>query len=213
MGDKKITKNMEEQLVNGVITNGKLGYDPENGEYEVLGTVSARQIYTRKGSGTNIAPAIGYHVLEVATGRKLMVSRDEGVYIALQSGMRNSYVRSQNTVITDRETNEKVKKVITIFLHPYPHKESFTQDGRVVPVFRFDEKGRQIKPLEFLITEDQCTPKLWEEIMEYYEKSNKKHKKPSDYEQEKQLKMLNEIQKAFLSKGDQVNPFSGGGDE
>src|SRR5699024_4288716 len=151
--------------------------DVKEGQYRVLGVVSDSPIYSRNGKGNNITQSCGYHVEEIATGRRIIMTKKEGVHLTAKNGMRNAYITSRKRVATD-ENGEVIKEWLVMYLQPYPARaESFTQDNRLVSVYRLDEDGKISTPIELLIKEEECTPEFWLMIQERYKKKLKKSKK------------------------------------
>lgn len=187
---------------------GKPGLDVENGKYRVAGTVSASSIFTRKGPQTNIAYSTGYCIEEIATGKKKLVTKEEGVHIAAQEGLRNGYIIYKSKDKKD-EQNRVIKKDTTIYLQPYPAKtESFTQDDRLISVFKLDEEGRVQQPVELLIKKEDCTPSFWIHVNQLYETKKKRSlaKKRERGIEEKHRKLVMELE-AEIGKKVIKNPF------
>lgn len=187
LGESLKEDGMDDGVVN--IHNGKPGLDKDNGQYRVLGAVSPNPIATRKGPQTNIAKACGYHIEEVATGKRLKTTKKEGVNIAAKYGMRNAYIIYRHREQKD-SNGEVIKSWASIYLQPYPaQKESFTKDDRLVNVYRLDENGKIADPLELMIKEEDCTEDFWFYIKEMYEKKKtKRNKKNRKQEAENERK-------------------------
>src|SRR5699024_190187 len=129
------------------------------------------------GPQTNIAKACGYHIEEIATGKKLKMTKKEGVNLAAQFGMRNAYI-----IYRQREEKDKdgvvIKTWASIYVQPLPaRKESITQDDRLVNVYRLDENGKVAKPLELMIKEEDCRKDFWVYIDKLYQTKKKKSKR------------------------------------
>lgn len=187
----------------GLITSvpGKPGFDPDFGKYEVLGVVTLGQIHVRKGAGTNIAPASGYHILELETGREMLIEKQEGIKLALEHGMRNAYVRRQSKTRKTKD-GEVIQRKVVIYLNPHVRSEAFTRDGRIVTAFKLTSDGKIKRPYEINVKREQCSDKMWEVIMEKYNNEPKvKKKKKKDEE------VLEDIKSQFESQTI-TNPFN-----
>lgn len=186
---------------------GKPGLDDKNGLYRILGSVTTNQVFRRKNAGTNIAPAVGYHVEEIATGRRMLVEKSQGVQLCAQFGMVNAYV-VYRTKTKKSKDGEVLKTIPSVYLQPYPARsEAFTQDDKLVTVFKMNAEGGQIKPLELVVEEEQCTPELWRIIMKEYEKGNRKPKRSRRGSEDEHRKMIANL-KTALRKSDHIkNPF------
>lgn len=200
----------EEGVDRGIVNkhSGKPGLDMEEGKYRVLGAVSPNPIATRKGPETNIAKACGYHIEEIATGRKLKMTKKEGVNLAAMFGMRNAYIIYRQRPQKDKEGNV-IKNNVSIYLQPFPaQQESFTKDDRLVSVYRLDENGKIEHPLELMIKEEDCTKDFWVYIKEMYEKKKKKQGR-ENRKQEAEAKRRQRILKleAEIGNADIKNPF------
>lgn len=186
----------------------KPGFDDADGKYRVLGAVTVKHVFRRKKVGTNITPTIGYHIEEIETGRRLMVEKSQGVRICAESGMRNAYIVYRSK--TRKGANGEVLKTTpTVYLHPNPARtESFTQDDRIVTVFKMNSEGVIIKPMELTVTEEQCTPELWRLIMKEYNVGNRRAKRSRRGEEERHRQLLENL-KSELKKQDHItNPFN-----
>lgn len=187
---------------------GKPGLDIEEGRYRVAGTVTASSIFTRKGPKTNIALSCGYCIEEIDTGKRLLMTKEEGVQIASQYGLRNGYIVYRKQVKKDKE-GRPIKEEKTIYLQPYPaKKESFTQDDRLITMFSMDEDGRIKHPVELQIKQEDCTPAFWIYVKQIYEKKRKtsKNKKRERGVEEKQRQKILELE-AEIGKHIISNPF------
>jgi len=190
------------------IHEGKPGLDVENGKYRVLGTITAGSISTRKGPGTNIAESCGYHVEEIASGRRLMMTKKEGVNIAAIYGMKNAYINYRPHTKKDKDGNV-IKSWASIYLQPHPaRKESFTQDDRLVSVYKLDENSKIEYPVQLMIKEEQCTTDFWIIVKEMYEKKKKQSRKANRQraEEEKRRQRILKLD-AEISSMDIQNPF------
>lgn len=187
---------------------GKPGLDDENGKYRILGGVTIQQVFRRKGAGTNIAPAVGYKVEEIDTGRVMLVEKNQGIKLCAEFGMRNAYVVYRSKT-KKAESGEVLKTTPTVYLQPYPARtESFTQDDRLVTVFKMNAEGGMVKPLELMVKEEDCTPELWRIIQKALEKGNKRTKKSLRGSEDEHRKIIENLRNV-LDKTDHVkNPFS-----
>lgn len=159
------------------IQNGKPGLDDRNAKYRIVGAVTDKAIYQRGTTSKNIAPAIGYKIEEIETGATIMVSKELGIQICRLFGMKNAYitVRPKNKKDEDGTT---IQSTSLMYLYPHPPQlESFTQDDRVVTVFKLDNDGGIQKPLELAIKEEDCTEEFWRVVEFIYKKKNKQPKR------------------------------------
>src|SRR5690625_3808926 len=187
---------------------GKPGMDIENGRYRVAGTVSASSILTRKGPKTNITLSTGYCIEEIDTGKKLLVTKEEGVQIASQYGLRNGYIVYRRREMKDKQGNA-IKEDKSIYLQPFPaKKESFTQDDRLINVFHMDGDGRIKHPVELAIKKEDCTPSFWIHVTQLYEKKQRSNlnKKRERGVEEKQRQRMIELE-AEIGRKVIKNPF------
>lgn len=213
-GKQDIQENKDEAKL--TVTNKALlkhpnlpGLDIREGEYRVRGTISASPIFRRKGPNTNIAKSCGYSIEEIATGKVLYMTKREGVTLAARHGMRNGYI-IQNTKETTDSNGEVIKKDETVYLQPYPaREESFTQDGRLISVFRLDENNKIDYPLELMIEEEMCTKDFWLLVQQLYENKKNRRRRTRSRERgldEERKKRILEIE-AEITKVDIKNPF------
>lgn len=186
---------------------GKPGLDVKNGRFKVLGAVTLHQVFKKQQSGTNIAPADGYHIEEIETGRKLIVEKSQGVKICEEMGMTNAYITHR--VKTEKSSEGEVLQTrSSIYLFPYPsRKEAFTQDDRLITAFKMDDEGKLVQPYELMITEDQCTPEFWRMVMKKYEQGNKKPKKSRRGSEDHHRKMMEKLKTALNKREHVRNPF------
>ncbi|MBT3123236.1 MULTISPECIES: hypothetical protein [Bacillus] len=202
--------NEDFDIVNKV--EGKPGLDLEEGRYKVVGAVTVSPLFTRKSAGTTIAPAKGYKILDIETGKTLLVSKEEGVRLSAEGGTRNAYIVTRKREKKDKETGEVIKTEEAIYLQPYPARsEAFTQDDRLVTAFKLDENGRHKKPLELTITEEECSENLWRIIKEEYDKKlrGSRTKKSKRGSQQDHTQMMSDLKKALMkSSAVAVNPFN-----
>lgn len=205
---------------------GKPGFDPEEGLYYVAGSVTLSQIFTRA-AGTTIAPAIGYKLTEYkrnkdgsimldenqqpVLGNSIYLSKEEGVELVARYGVRNAYIVTRQRSKKDKQTGEVLIKETITYLQPFPARtEAFTQDDRLVNVYKYDESGRYAKPFELMLKEEECTAALWRIIQEDFAKKvkNSKRKSGGRNKQTDHIKNMN-VLKQTLSKGSfVVNPFA-----
>lgn len=188
---------------------GKPGLDIKEGKYRVAGTISASPLFQRKGAGTNIAYSCGYAIEELSTGKVMYVTKEQGVHIASQHGMQNAYIQYKVGQKKDKE-GKVIKEKTSIYLQPFPpQKESFTQDDRLVSVFKLDDEGKIEQPYELAITdESKCTPEFWifiQELNKQKQKRNKKRKRNRGSEDKHRQRILGI--EAELSKTEIRNPF------
>lgn len=190
-----------------------VGLDVKEGKYRVQGIISARPIYLRKGKGkgpgTSLTKSSGYAIEEIETGRVKYVTKLEGVTIAARHGLRNGYIIQRKKNKKD-SAGEIIKTEITTYLQPYPAvAESYTQDGRLIGIFEYDEDNRIKYPLNLLIEEEKCTRDMWMLIQKEYQKikkrSGKKQKNTRGMGDELRKRTL-EIE-AEISKLDIPDPF------
>lgn len=186
------------------------GLDIKNGKYRVRGTISASPVFRRKGPNTNIAKSCGYAIEDVETGNVLYVTKREGVTLAARYGMQNGYIIKHTREKKDSITGDVIKRNETIYLQPYPaREESFTQDGRLISVFKLDENNKIKYPLELMIKEEQCSKDFWLLVQQIYEKKKNRTRRNKKRERglvEKRRKRILEIE-AEISKVNIKNPF------
>lgn len=185
----------------------RIGLDVDNGKYRVTGIVTSKKIFKRrankKGIRTNIAPhPIGYRLEDIETGNVKLVEKSEGVIAVGKYGAVNSYVMIKDNSIKD-EDGEVIQEKINSYLQPYPaHKEAFTQDDRIVNIFKYDENGNiDLDPLELMVTEEQCTDRLWNIILsekERYEERRSKRAKPIGSTEDVKARQLRESFKRMI---------------
>lgn len=186
---------------------GKPGLDDSGGKYKVLGAVTLQQVFRRKKAGTNIAPAVGYRILEIETGREMMVEKKQGVQICAQYGMQNAYIiyRTKEKKGADGEV---LKTTPSVYLQPYPSRqEAFSQDDRLVTVFKMNAEGSLIRPLELMVEEEECTQELWRIIMKEYDRGNKKAKRNRRGSEDEHRKMMEKLKSALKRQDHVKNPF------
>ncbi|PER55665.1 hypothetical protein CN495_07890 [Bacillus thuringiensis] len=229
------------EIVNKV--EKKLGLDPDEGLYYVVGTVTLSQIFIRQGAETNIAPSVGYRIAEVKKdadgnfmyteepikelddegnevdgvkkipilGRSILVTKEEGVHLAARYGVRNAYIVQRDRKKKDKETGEVIAIERVTYLMPHPaREEAFTQDDRLVNVYKYNENGRFVKPLEVIVKEESCTRALWRLIEDDYarRRKNTKKKKGGKSQQQDHSRNINML-KQTLAKGEFIsNPFA-----
>lgn len=188
------------------------GLDYENGKFRIAGTLSASPIFRRKGPNTNIAKSCGYAVEELATGRIMYMTKMEGVALAARHKMVNAYIIKHVRNKKDKN-GETIKTSETIYLQPYPaREESFTQDGRLISVFKLDQNNKLEHPLELMIEEDMCTKDFWLLIQKTYKQKKNRNQRRSKSKKrerniaEKRRKRILEIE-AEISKVSIDNPF------
>lgn len=211
---KKKLEGLDETLTEGIEDfegvykyEGKPGLDIKQGKYKILGTVSAGNIYIRKGPGTNIAPeSCGYHVEEIETGKRMYMTKHEGVMLAYEYGMVNAYIIYSTKKRKDSEGNViKIDK--SIYLQPFPaKKQSFTTDDRLVSVFELDENGKVKEPVNLLIDLEMCTVDLNILLQKLHERRSKNTGKRQRGVGDKRKRRVLELE-AEISKSIIVNPF------
>lgn len=164
--------------------NDKFGLDIENGKYKITGVVFTGKVFKRKpnksGKKTNIVPnTIGYRIEDVATSNSMLVTKDEALYLVSTYGCRNAFVMESDKSKYNSE-GECIKEDYRHHLQPFPStKEAFTQDDRLVNVYKFDDKGEVIIVPDVIlnVTEEQCTSSLWELIKEDLKDKEKSRKR------------------------------------
>lgn len=185
----------------------KPGLDDKNGKYRILGAITHSRVFRRKDAGTNIAPAIGYKVVEEETGREILVTKQQAVFLCAKYGMKNAYIAQRVSKETSK-TGEVLQELRTTYLMPYPtRKEAFTQDDRLVTAFKLDSDCIPIKPLEIALNEEECTPELWRIILQEQKKGNKGKKKDRIGQKENKKKNIEGVLSALKSQGNVRNPF------
>lgn len=144
-------------------------------------------------------------------GRRFLMTKEEAVNLVARYGVRNAYIVTRSREKKDKETGEVLVEDTITYLMPHPARlEAFTQDDRLVNVYKYDENGRYAKPLELAITKEECTHPLWRLIEDDYQKrlknnNRKKGGKSRQQDHSRSVSMLKQtLQKsAFIS-----NPFA-----
>lgn len=200
-----VVNNGEEHIINK--NPGKPGLDETEGKYRILGAITVKQVFKRKGSGTNIAPAVGYLVEEVETGRRIMLEKSQGVQLCAHYGMQNAYIVYQMKTNKSQD-GEVLKQTPSVYLQPFPAiKEAFTQDDRLVMAFKMSPDGSLLKPLELTIKEEQCTPELWRIIQKEYDKVEKRKKRSRRGTEDEHRKLMENLKSALNTNAHVRNPF------
>lgn len=170
-------KTIEEDLEFNVDTDyivdlylKKPGLDLAEGKYKIIGILTAKHIYKRHGKDEtkqikgNIAPSIGYKVLDIATGKTRLITKKQGIELCRLYGMTNAYIIGKNFEKKNNAGNILQRKPI-VYLQPYPaNTESFTQDDRIIPIFELDSDGKFKNPITLQVTEEESSKEMWEII-------------------------------------------------
>lgn len=190
MGTKSdLTKFMETSvnLQNEILNNtGKVGLDIENGRFRVEGAITMTNVYRKKRVGTNVVPVVGYMLKDMVTGELRGVTKEQGIKLCGDYGMRNAYITERTRKAKNNGDNSEMNRT-AIYLQPYPSREqAFTLDDRLVPAFELDSNGAVIKPPNVILKEEQCSAELWNLIMKktmQYRQERIRTRKTSQHEQ------------------------------
>lgn len=164
----------------------KPGLDLKNAKYRIVGAVTDSSIYKRKTKNDNkidtstkgnLVATIGYKVKELKTGKTKLVTKKQGIGLCRLFGMENAYITCKNYKRKDSEGNV-ILKVPSSYLQPYPSSgEAFTQDDRIVSIYKLDADCKFIIPIELKVKEEEATEEMWELIQALYNaKSKQRHK-------------------------------------
>lgn len=185
----------------------KVGLDVENGKYKITGTVFTGKVFKRKpnksGKKTNIVPnSIGYRIQDMATGDSKLVTKEEALYLVQTYGCRNAYVMVSDKSKYDSKNN-LIKEDFRNHLQPSPStKEAFTQDDRLVNVYKFDDKGEVIllPEIQLNVKEEDCTEGLWEIIqLDYADKEKKRKEQLNKTSDNKEDLSRNQLRQSYLA--------------
>ncbi|WP_141552971.1 hypothetical protein [Bacillus thuringiensis] len=149
--------------------------------------------------------------LKPKLGRSFLVTKEEGIHLSARYGVRNAYIVTRDREKKDKETGEVIAVVNTTYLMPYPARtEAFTQDDRLVNVYKYNENGSYAKPLELNVIEDDCTRPLWRLIADDYErrKKNSKKTKGGKSQQQDHSRNVNMLKQTLQKSAFISNPFA-----
>lgn len=189
-------------------------YDSEEGKYSIDGGVIVDNVLFRTGTKRNVVSTIGLKVTryeevegEYIPVESLNVTKEEVMALAIEYGLRNAYIRT--TVKKDKKTGEKR---LVHYPYPYPtHTESFTQDDRLVFVYEVDEDGKKVRPLNVVLTEEECSMSLWAIIKADYDRKEGVNKRKRGRKQEEELKKVKRIRNDLrVGRYNITNPYTGG---
>lgn len=197
--------NLQAEILNNT---GKVGLDIENGRFRVEGAITMTNVYRKKRAGTNVVPVVGYMLKDMVTGNLRGVTKEQGIKLCGDYGMRNAYITERTRKAKNNDSSEMNRTAI--YLQPYPSREqAFTLDDRLVPAFELDSNGAVIKPPNVLLTQEQCSEELWNLIMQktmQYRQERIRTRKTSQHEQghkrnlAKIQRKLDEIKPIDISK-------------
>lgn len=202
----QLRTEQQEITVRDIIA-GKPGLDFEKGLYRVDGGVIIDKVQYRAGTGRNIVATVGLKITRLEYTEdgvrelgSLCVTKDEALDLILEFGAINAYVKVTN----QRKTGE-TKYVV----QPFPARsEAFTQDERLVFVYKIDDEGSKVRPFELLLTEDECSLMMWHMLQADYNARvdrDSKRFRGVTRENQAQVQKLKEDIRARRAKV--INPF------
>ncbi|MFV1457292.1 hypothetical protein [Bacillus mycoides] len=144
-------------------------------------------------------------------GRRFLMTKEEAVNLVARYGVQNAYIVTRDREKKDKATGEVLVVDTITYLMPHPARlEAFTQDDRLINVYKYDENGRYAKPLELVITKEECTHPLWRLIEDDYEKrlKNNNRKKGGKSRQQDHSRSVNMLKQTLQKSSFMSNPFA-----
>lgn len=206
-------ENEEEEESSDVYTDplGKLRVDGTvfTGSIQRRTKSSSRKQKHKLGLKTsNVVQSIGYKITNLETGEWIFMEKLEAIALVRQLKVTNASVRSRQNSDRD-DQGQLIQSNIHLNLHPVRGEKPFTDADRLYPVYKLNPRsGKVVKPLELHLAEENCTPRLWQIILEHKKQNTPKN--PNQYNRISKEEKLRRIDNAIAAAnfGDVENPFS-----
>lgn len=213
-------KEVEKEVEDNVVESEEKFEMPQEAMFRVEGTIFIGSIQRRgkskrtkagkEGKISNVVTPIGYLMKEIATGRELFLEKMEAIDLAKNYGVENASIRPREHKVYDKETDEVISTQINLNLHPKRGERPFTVSDRLYPVFQLDNEGKIIKPAQLVISEEVCSPTLWNVIQDAVKTrkpstTSKTYRRIDDEEKSRRIKKAFDAVQFTPNKR---NPFS-----